>query len=649
MPQSSASPGPRASLPAHVSTQASLVRRPIPNEPAGAAADATQARPYRLAPSPLPGALPDELWRIILEAAGIFHETDPSDTEHYKPESLRLLLDLRLTSQRFNRLTLPTHDALVLADDIIKGRASPSALSQLADFSLHNMPQLDIPTTAHLQQGLRRIAAEPSEDVAHAPVVTPNRQKLKGLWRRHSSAAAESSASAAVRPREVVLRRDDLRRDGAYRQRLEAQRITEIDRLWPILERAWPDSIGGGHTPRQWVKPLVALCRLDLSPERRDPVLIDKVWPKIARLPVDSLSEPLAALLMQRDLPASIRDGAIRLLKDGHETNCTSRFHAEGLGALAIHLHQAPLEQRLHALDELMGPGGALFDLPSEHLALALVPLANLDISGASDAEKQVVFSQVQTLRRRLPEDSEMYRLLPRRVDDPHHMLIRMRRVQQGAFDPEHPEDGIGWGGTPFTLQDLFDTFGGGVRSADEPMSLNDFRQMISIARIGYQAQAPDDFGFSFLLYQADILGCLKPEACLQGIRAVVEEMHRPHAVSAAFVLHNLIGRADTKRKRPLDDEGPLLRVPPTDIRAFLGLLEREIDSSETYNPRELIAKMELMLPYRSDIKAIRPQAKQLLEGLVARHPHLIIDEYGRDGPKFQTQPLSKYWQRPAG
>lgn len=626
------------------------------SKPAGVGTSANQIRSYQHPEHPLPGGLPDELWEMILEATGIPHEVDPLDIEHFTPESLRLLLDLRLTSQRFNQLTRPAHEALLLADGFVKGLATPFAQSRLDDFAQLDVFRLNIPTVAHLQQGLRWLTAEPSEDVTQAEVVTTNRQKLKAavpkateqfkkLLSGRTATANKSGPSAAVQPTAVVLRRSDLRRDGAYRQRLEALKSAKIEQLWPTLENAWPDSMGRGHTPKEWTRPLTVLCRLDLSPERKRPVLIQKVWPKLANLPVACHSEPLAALLMQRDLPDEIRDGATRLLKEGHETNCATRAHAQALGALAIQLHQAPLGQRLDALNEMLAPGGALFDLPREHLALALVPLANLDIRDASPAQQQYRFDQVQALRQRLPESSEMHRLLPRRPDDPHHMLVRMRRVQWGKFDPEHPEDGMGWEGTPFTLRDFLSQFGGAVRAADEPMSLNDFRQMISIARVGYQAQAPGSFQ-SFLEYQASALGCLRPKAILQGVRAVLDEMHGTYATDAASVLRDLIGWVSMKGEVSSGETIPLLRIPGNDLPALFGLLQREIDSPLTYNPRTLISRIEAALSHRSDIEAIRPQAKQWLESLVARHPHLIVDEFSAH-PKLQLAPLSKFWQRP--
>lgn len=625
-----------------------------------------QAPQYRYAERSLPGGLPDELWEVILKMSGVFHETDPLDTEHYKPESLRLLLDLRLTSQGLNRLTQPTHNALVLADGIIKGHAGPSVLSRLDDFARRDIRRLDIPTAAYLQLGLRRLAAQPCEDVADASVVTTDDRNRKRFlskavkWLTHplhapSPVAGESSTSAAVQPREAVLRLDDLSRDGAYRQRLEALRLAEIDQLWPILEKAWPGS-KGGNTPKEWTRPLVALCRLDLLEERSNSLLIDKVWPMVATLSVASRSEPLAALLMRRSLPAPIRNDAMRLLKEGHDTNCTSRFHAEGLGALAIYLRQAPLEQRLHTLHELLAPDGPLFDLPSQHLALALVPLANVNIGEAPDAEKQSLFGRVQALRQRLPESSEMYRLLPHHVDDPYHMLFRMRRVQHGKFDSESPEDHMVWefmdhvgqpGHIPFTL-DLIALMDGPARSVDEPLSLNDFRQMISIGKVAYQAQAPFNF-IHFLRHQAAVLGCLKPEDCLEGVRAILEMHHTDVTDSTAILplLSTLIGETDRNGKMPPESWWlPLLRVPQNHLPALLGLLEREIDFPETYNPRKLIADMERVLRHRSDIKAIRPQAQRLLEDLFVRHPYLIVDSLS-ENPKFQLEPLSKFWQRP--
>lgn len=630
--------------------------RGFQSKQAGVAPGGGQIRPYQHPEGPRARHLPDEVWEKILEAAVIPHEVDPLDIEHFKPESLRLLFALRLTSKRVNRLTAPVHDALVLADGFVKGRATAFAKD-----SLKELPrlQLEIPTVAHLEQGLRWLTAEPSEDVAQATVVTTNRQKikeavpkakgqLKRLLGRQTATAEGSSAPAAAPSMPLVLRWNDLRQDGGYRQRLEELKVAEIEQLWPILGQAWPASMtDNGNTPGQWVRPLAVLSGLDLSPERKEPILTQKVWPKLAHLQVESRSEPLAALLMQHDLPEAMLVDATQLLKKGHKRNCGTRAHAQALGALAVWLHRKPLEQRLDALAEMLEPNGklSLYDLSPEHLALALMPLANLNINDASAAERQLRFEQAEALRSLLPNSSEMYRLLPRVTDDPHHMLVRIRRVQWAKFDPTRPEDGLGLERDgPITVDELFRIPDGPVRPANQPMSLDDFRQLISIARMGYLPYGPERFA-SFLEFQASTLGCLKPEELLPGARTLLVEMHRTYAIDASLVLRTLVGSVSTEGKSQADEPLTLLRVPANDLPALLGLLQREIDSPLAYNPRLIISRMEAVLCHRSDVETIRPQVKRWLEGLVARHPYLIVDELTAN-PKLRLEPLSKFWQR---
>jgi len=628
---------------------------------------------------PLPCKLPPEIWLQILGHLGISDHCDPSDYRTYDPESLEILLKLRQTYSGFENLVQPLFESLSLSDLVTRRQDTLSfadRVDRLQAFSLRHPELLAIPMTAYLKHGLRLIKADPSEEVLNAKVMNgffssgqwkqqfrPNRL-IQGIQNGSIARAVtdhrdlKRSAPTSSTHKEVTLQWRDLLNDGNYRAKLDALKLEQIDQLWRIMEEAW-SSVDEGSTRNAWAAPLTTICKLNLPETAKHDLLVDKVWPKLKGLSIAARSEPLTAFIKNRGLPSDILSDALTLLNESHKSNCLLRSHAEGLGAIAIHLNGAPLEDRLATLDKLIGESGALFDLPPEHLALALVPLANIDLADAADPDKRRLFSQVQILRELLPEGSEMFRLLPRRVDDTTHLLMRLLQMQHRPFNQEAPEDAMsGHFGNRLTLDDFLRMgiiFGDRRSRLDggTGVSLDDFLNMLNIAEIGYLtwggAGTPGYLqnidGAINAQVSGGLLGQLKPEEIFTAVSAVIEAMQQTRGTGNAQILRRIANDTSFEGAKPREEILPLLKVACHDLLRTVTAIEQEIQSPETHNPREPISKLESVLLQRPDIQDVRAKMRSKLQTLVDDHPHEVADAFS--DPKLLLKPLSDGWRKP--
>lgn len=595
-------------------------------------------RPATTAPKPAEQPLPRfpaEIWQAILTHLTEGQATDPA-ASGYRRENLQALLALGLASRRLGDLVQPQREALGQADRhrrLPPARNADEAIAALEAFS--EQGRLDIPMAAYLRHGVQHLVVEPSGPLPEPSRRSQVRASLGGLRTRLRGASAEPSSSAAtgLPYRGHVLDASDMVvPTGPYRERLEQLKLQTLERLWPVMEQAWPDRPDGRSRP-EWAASLAAISDWPLAPDRKVALLTGHAWPQLSKLEAKAINQPLEALLMNPATPLPLRDQAVSVLLDEAKVDCAQDSHAKALGALALQFGNEPLAQRMELLERLLGADGALSRLPPENLALACVPLAHMALKDMDNAMRGHLFDQFSDLSRRLPRGSEMYRLMPRSPYDDISLVARLHQVQQHA--PGRADDA-----DLRQLRGHFDLASAYGR-IDEPLSLTDARQMVHIAQVS-RLVTRDVLDF-YLASHAQAIGSLRdPDDREEGLRALLEAVHRTPSTKLGAVLQAFMEPEGHFRPSV---RGPLHHTPPERLPTLLSLLAEQLDSPEVLDPRRLIRRMEVHLAARPDAASIRASVRPYLAAMVDRHPFVIgrLANPGVGGT--ESVPLSKFWR----